>query len=432
MNKIRMPLSKVELLAVYLSYAFRYLYPLVLVPYYGRVLGTSGYGVVLAGMSLSNTIWMFVNYGFSTIGSRDIVHTETESDRDPVFREQFTARLLLCVPAVAIGLIAGFRSQLLSQVPAAGILVVFGGVLAAFNLGWYFTGTGRARTAVLIEVLGFILSSTMIFTFIRHQDDIVRVFPLSFASITFQLVLAYVVVRREFSGLLAPLRGAISLIKRSTVIFIYGGTSALLIGASAYILSLFASPSEVSAFGVSDRLVGAGLSLMGPAGQILVPKVMYLVGRNNERANLIARRIFIVFFSGAVAGVIATRLLGDWLVPLVFGREFAQAVPVLNCLVLVLPVSVCTQILGLYFLIPRKLEGLLARCGIVAALVNVAAAIPLARYFGAMGMAEARVIGESSLLVMLLVGIYRARLVREILGVSSEWPLLARVSRWRQ
>ncbi|WP_144153926.1 oligosaccharide flippase family protein [Paraburkholderia sp. BCC1885] len=430
MNKIRMPLSKIELLAVYLSYAFRYLYPLILVPYYGRVLGTGGYGVVLAGMSLGNTIWMFVGYGFSTVGSRDIVHTENDSERDPIFREQFTARLLLCIPGLIIGALAAAKSQLLSHVPGAGILVVAGGMLAAFNLGWYFTATGRAQTSVLIEVLGFLLSSALIFTIIRKPQDIDLVFPLTFLSSLVQSLLAYWVVRKEFSGVISHLRKAVDVIKRSTTIFIYGGTSMLLIGASAYMLSLLAAPSEVSAFGVPERLIGAALSLMGPAGQILVPKVMYLVGRNNARANLIARRIFVVFFLGAVVGVIVTRSLSGWIVPLVFGPEFSRAVPVLNFMVLVLPVSVCTQILGVYFLIPRKLERVLVRCGIIGALVNVAAAIPLAKYFGAMGMAEARVLGEVSLLAMLMIGVWRAGLVREILGIGEEFSLHTRFGRW--
>lgn len=432
MNKIRLPLSKIELLAVYLSYAFRYLYPLVLVPYYGRVLGAGGYGVVLAGMSLGNTVWMFVNYGFSTVGSRDIVHTENDGERDPIFREQFMARVVLAVPAVIVGVIAAYRSPLLSPVPGACLLVVAGGLLAAFNLGWYFTGTGRAKTSVMIEVLGFILSSTMIFTLIRRPDDIVRVFPISFASCAIQLGLAYVVLRREYTGFIAPLRRAFDLIKRSTIIFVYGGTSVLLIGASAYILSLFASPAEVSAFGVSDRLVGAALSLMQPAAQILVPKVMYLVGRDKAHANLITRRLFAVFFIGAVTGVIGTRALAGWIVPLVFGREFSAAVPVLNLMVLVLPVTVCTHILGMYILIPRKREGLLARCGVGGALVNVAVAVPLATHFGAMGMAEARLLGETSLLVMLVIGVWRAGLLREILGIGDEVSLLARFGRWLQ
>jgi O-antigen/teichoic acid export membrane protein len=430
MNKLQLPLSKIELLAVYLSYGFRYLYPLLLVPYYGRVLGASGYGAVLAGMSLSTTIWLFVNYGFSTIGGRDIVHTETEGERESIFRDQFTARLLLCIPGAIIGIIAAWRSDLISHIPGARIFVVAGGLLAAFNLGWYFTSTGRARTSVLVEVVGFAISLVLLFTFIRKPEDISRVFPLTFASGFIQMLAAYWIVRKEFSGLLAPLRKAVDLIKRSTIIFVYSGTSMLLLGASTYILSLLAPPSEVSAFGVSERLVSAGLSIMGPAAQVLVPKVMFLVGRNQAEANLMARRIFMVFFLGAVAGVIITRLLSEWGLPLIFGAEFSPAVPVLNIMVLVLPFGVCTRVLGLYFLIPRKLEGLLARCGIVGALMNLAVAIPLAMYWGAIGMVQARLIGEFSLLMMLLIGMWRAGLIREILGIKNGFSLPARFGRW--
>ena len=34
--------SRTELLAVYVAYMFRYLYPLFMLPYYGRALGPSG------------------------------------------------------------------------------------------------------------------------------------------------------------------------------------------------------------------------------------------------------------------------------------------------------------------------------------------------------------------------------------------------------
>ncbi|MFM0094528.1 oligosaccharide flippase family protein [Paraburkholderia nemoris] len=430
MNKIQTSLSKIDLLAVYLPYALRYLYPLFLVPYYGRILGATGYGVVLAGVSLSTSIWVFVNYGFSTVGGREIVHTENERDRDSIFRDQFTARLLLCIPAVLIGTIAVCRSDLLSRVPGAGFFVIAGGLLAAFNIGWYFTGTGRARTSVLIEVLGLMLSLVLLFTFIRKPADIDRVFPLTFASSLIQSLLAYWIVRREFSGVIAPLRAAVNLIKRSTVIYIYSGTAVMMLVASTYILSLLALPSEVSAFGVSERLIAAGLSVMAPAAQILAPKITFLVARNEAKANLMGRRAFAVFFLGAVGGVIITRLFSEWFVPLMVGPEFRHAVAVLNIMVFVLPLCVCTRVLGMYFLIPRKLERLLAWSGIISALVNLAAAIPLAIHWGATGMALARLLSEGSLLAMLVIGVWRMGLLREILGINNEFSLPTRFSRW--
>ncbi|MBB2932431.1 lipopolysaccharide biosynthesis protein [Paraburkholderia silvatlantica] len=430
MNKVQASLSKIELLAVYFSYVVRYIYPLILVPYYGRVLGSNGYAVVLAGMSLSSTIWLCVDFGFSTIGGRDIVHTENISERDAIFRDQFTARLLLCIPGMIVGGIAACRSGIISGVPGVSFFVVVGGLLNAFNLGWYFTSTGRPRTSVMIEMLGLMLSLTLLFSFIRKPADIDRVFPVIFASNLAQTMLAYWLVRKEYTGVIAPLRAAINLIKRSATIFIYSGTAVLVLAASTYILSLLASPSEVSAFGLSERLVSAGLSIMAPASQILAPKVMYLVTRNEARANLLARRTFAIFFVGAVAGVILTKLLSEWLVPLLFGPEFVHAVPILKIMVLVMPLAVCTRVLGMYFLIPRKLERLLAVSGVTGALVNLAAAVPLAGYWGATGMVLARLLAEGSLLAMLVIGSWRAGLLRDIFGIDEGSTWQTRFGRW--
>ena len=81
MDQVKSIFPRAELMAVYVAYAFRYLYPLLLLPYYGRVLGAGGYGVVLAGMSLSNSIWLFVNFGFSTVGARDAVQARDARTR---------------------------------------------------------------------------------------------------------------------------------------------------------------------------------------------------------------------------------------------------------------------------------------------------------------------------------------------------------------
>ncbi|WP_414442458.1 polysaccharide biosynthesis C-terminal domain-containing protein [Burkholderia sp. 22PA0106] len=416
MNRIKPTLSSFELFAVYLSYVSRYLYPLFLLPYYGRTLGAGGYAVILAGMSLSNSIWLFVNYGFSTVGARDTVHTQTDAERAAILRRQFSARLVLCVPGAIVGAIAATQSAIFARVPGIGVPVVAMGLVAAFNLGWYFASTGRAKKSVAIEVVGFVLSLSMIFCFIHRPGDLKFVFPLLLVSSVVQLGLAYWSVRREFSGLLSSPRDALGLIRQSTVIFIYGGTSVLLIGASTYVLSLLAPAAEVGAFGVAERLIGAGLSLMGPAAQILVPKVTFLVGRDAQRANLLARRIFAFFFGGATLATFVTVFAAGWVVPFIFGAGFAHAVPVLQLLAFVLPVSVCTQVLGMYFLIPRKREGLLARSGVISAIVNLACAVPLATHWGAMGMGVARLLGELTMLGVLLVGVWRAGLVAEIVG----------------
>jgi O-antigen/teichoic acid export membrane protein len=418
MDQVKPSRARAELAATYFAYALRYVYPLLLLPFYGRTLGPAGYGIVLAGMSLSNTIWRFVCFGFPTVGGRDAVHATNDAERAAILSSQMTGRVLLSIPIALLGFGAVALSPALSAHPLLGCTAVLLGLLAAFNLGWYFTSTGRVRRSVLIEIVGFATSLVLIFSFVHHPSDLSQVFPLLLTSALIQTALAYGYVRREFSGWFSSIRAGIELIHRSKVIFIYTSTSILLITASTYVLSVFAPASEVGAFGVAERLIAVGLSLTVPATQVLVPRVTYLVGVEPAKANRLAFQILLFFFVGAIAAVACTMLLADWAVPLVMGNGFQHAVTVLKAFVLVLPLNVINQVIALYFLIPRNREALLARAGVTTACVNILVAIPLAMHWGAMGMVAARLLGELTLMTALVVNMIRSGLMAEILSSS--------------
>ena len=370
-------------------------------------------------MSLSNTLWRFVNFGFPTVGGRDTVYAKDGAERAAILSSHMTGRILLCIPTAIFGLGAVAFSPVLSAHPMLGCTTVLLGLLAAFNPGWYYTSTGRARTSVMIEVVGFVTSLALIFMFIHEPSDLSRVFFLLLASCLLQTVLGFGAIRREFSGWFSSIRAGIDLIQRSKTIFIYTGTSVLLITASTYLLSVLAPATEVSAFGVAERLIAVALSLTVPASQILIPKVTYLVGVDPAKANRLAWGILTFFLFGALGGVAFTMLLADWLVPLVFGKGFQSSIPVLKVFVLVLPLSVVNQALGLYFLIPRHRDGVLARAGVATAVVSIVAAIPLAIHWGAMGMVASRLLGELTLLTTLLVSLVRSGLISEIFTIGS-------------
>jgi PST family polysaccharide transporter len=419
MNPVKSSGGRAELATMYIAYVLRYVYPILLLPFYARTLGATGYGIILAGMSLSNSLNRFTSFGFPTVGGRDTVHAATDAERAAILSSQMTGRLLLCIPTGIFGLGAVALSPALSEHPLLGGTAVVLGLLGAFNVGWYFTSTGRAKRCVLIEVAGFVMSLALIFAFVRQPSDLLWVFPLLLTSSAVQLALAFGSIRREFFNWFSSIRDGIDLIRRSTVIFVYAGTSVLLINASTYILSIFAPVSEVGAFGVAERLISVAYSLTLPAAQVLVPKVTYLVGVDPAKANRLTRRILAFFLFGAIGAVACTMLLADWVVPFVLGKDFEPSVRVLKVFVLVLPLNVTSQGLALYFLIPRHHEGLLARVGVASALVNLLTAIPLASHWGAMGMVAARLIGELTLLTTLLYCLFRSGLIRQLFSTGD-------------
>ncbi|WP_233862415.1 oligosaccharide flippase family protein [Paraburkholderia adhaesiva] len=419
MNPVKSSRARAELASTYIAYILRYVYPILLLPFYARTLGATGYGVVLAGMSLSNSLMRFTSFGFPTVGGRDTVHSTSDAERATILSSQMTGRLLLCIPTGIFGIGAIALSPVLSEHPLLSGAAVLLGLLGSFNVGWYFTSTGRARRSVLIEVAGFVISLALIFTFVHQPSDLVWVFPLLLASCLGQLALAFGSIRREFSNWFSSIRDGIDLIHRSKVIFIFASTSVLMINASTYILSIFAPVTEVGAFGVAERLISVGLSLTMPAAQVLVPKVQYLVTVDPAKANRLARRILAFTLIGAIGAVACTMLLADWAVPFVLGKDFQQSVPVLKVFVLVLPLSVSNQWLALYFLIPRHRESLLARVGVANAIVNLLVAIPLAIHWGAMGMVAARLTGELTLLTALLFCLFRSGLIRQVFSTGD-------------
>lgn len=160
---------------VYGGYLMRYVYLIIVVPFYGRMLGVAGYGRVLASMSLMNVIWMLVNYGFSPVGMRDVSKAQSNEECNDIFSLHVSARIVHGVVGGTIGLIATMCSPILSERPLIGVLATLLGIVSGMNLGWLFQGRHQFRTPIIIEVFGFLLSLVLVLSLVRGPDDAVWV-----------------------------------------------------------------------------------------------------------------------------------------------------------------------------------------------------------------------------------------------------------------
>ncbi len=410
--------SRADFLFVYLAYTLRYLYLLLLIPFYGRVLGVEGYGVVLAAMSLMTIAWRFVEWGFATIGVREMA-TATPDRFGALVGEHLSARALLAIAAVLGGAAAVMLSPVLSAHPIAGVAAVTLGIVSAFNLGWYFVGSHRPRAAVKLEVLGFAISLVLIFALVRDEGDSGLVLVSLLISGLVALGAAYWQIRKEMTGATFGIKQGVGLIRSSSTVFLYTGTSALLVASSTYLLSILSTSAEVGTFGAAERLIGVGLSVMGPAGQIFVPKITALFVKDPDGAHALIKKAFLLIFGIGVAGLLCAVVLGPWVVPLIFGPGFENSVPVLQLMAVLFPVSGCNLVLASYVLIPQHKEAVLAKVVLAGAAISLLFAVPLGMHFGGMGMAVARLIGESIVLISLTCCCWKLGILARIFNVKK-------------
>lgn len=393
--------SRMDFIFVYAAYVLRYVYLLLLIPFYGRVLGVEGYGVVLAAMSLMTICWRFVEWGFSQVGIRELATAGPERYAQ-LYGQHLSARGLLSLLAVLGGGAAILLSPTLAAHPVAGIASVALGVVCAYNLGWYFVGTGRPRMGVKPEVLGFVISLTLVFSLVQDEGDADLAILALLCSGVVCLAIAHGWVHKEVRGARLSVSKGFELIRSSGAVFLFTGTSALLVSSSTYLLSILSTPAEVGTFGAAERLVAVGLSVMGPAGQIFLPRITALLADDVDAAYRLIRKASLLLLGIGFAGLAGSLLLGHWVIPLIFGPGFENSVRMLHYLALLFPLGAANLLLSSYILIPLRQDGLLAKVVLFGAGISLLLAFPLGSQYAGMGMVVARVVGDSIVFLGLL------------------------------
>ncbi|APA87575.2 oligosaccharide flippase family protein [Paraburkholderia sprentiae WSM5005] len=410
---------------MYGGYLVRYAYLLIVVPFYGRVLGVAEYGRVLASMSLSNVIWMLVSFGFTFVGMREVAKAQTPQESNAIYSLHVSARLVLAVIGAGIGIVATWSSPVLSEQPLIGLLATLLGIVQALNLGWLYQGRHYFRTPIMIEVFGFALSLALVLTLVKGPDDAVWVLASLLIAAIASAIVSYGLATWQIGLPRLRFSGVVPLVRNSTMLFCYSSGSVVLTASSTYLLTLFSTPAQVGYFGAAERFATIGLGLMSPAAQVFIPTITRQLAQGDKAgAHVTTRRGAMLLIGYGVLVLCGALTLSPFVLPLILGAAFEPSVHVLQVFAWMFPFAAFNELVAFYVFVPRRKDRVLAIAGVAAALVNLASALVLAPRFGATGMASARVIGEAALSVTLLSVLIRLELISLLPGAEKA---LARV-----
>jgi PST family polysaccharide transporter len=113
--------------------------------------------------------------------------------------------------------------------------------------------------------------------------------------------------------------------------------------------------------------------------------------------------------TGAAVAAAGAAALAPWFVGLLLGPGYDAAVPVFRLLLLVLPIIALATSIGIFVAVPRGHDRIVLFGTMAAGGTNLLLALPLARRFGASGMAMSVVIAEAVVATMLVVWYWRQR-----------------------
>jgi O-antigen/teichoic acid export membrane protein len=411
---------------VYVAYAFRYLYLVILVPFYGRVLGAAEYGRLLAAMALFQLVWMLAEFGFPSVGIRDIALERTPKRSAEVYGQHISGRVLTMAVGIVTGVIGTLISPLLRERPIFGVLATLMGITSAFNLGWYFQGHLRFRTSVTIELIGFTLNIVFVLLLVHGKEDGWIVLASLLGSSLVATVVSHSLALRSMDRSSLRWTGGVSLVRESTALFAARGLALLTASSSTFLMSVFAGAKQVGWYGAADRLATAGLSLMLPASQVMVGTIASLIAskETEDAAFALVRRGLLLLMALGVGMSAATLALSGIAVPLILGTEFRPSIRVLRILGVMFPFAAFGQVAS-FVLIPLRYDRVVSAVNFVGAVVTVGLTVGLGRVYGGDGVASARTLGYVAMSWALLYVLRREGLIERIMGrgwrMSARW-----------
>lgn len=408
--------TRSALVFVYAGYMLRYAYLLVLIPFYGRVLGVEEYGRLLAAMSLMQMVWLLVEFGFPIAGARDTAATRDRGRVAEILGQQLAGRFTLVAPAILIGVAGTLLSPVLAANPWFGIVATISGVLAAFNLGWHFQGRHRFRTSMSLELLGFSINLPLILLLVKGPGDGVLVMQILLFSGAVSTVVGYTLALRGLDVSRIRLRRPFELIRGSVALFATNGLTAMMASSSTFVLSLFAPAAVVGWYGAAERLITVGLGLLQPAKQVLISTLSRALAHpDTEGASWQLMRRSVVGISAlGVTMMLGTLAVAHFVVPFIFGPGFEPTVHLLMLMALLLPLAAfCEAAVG-YVLIPLREDMRVSLTSLVGASATVLMLFALVPQFSAMGAVTARILGYVAMATVLLAILLRRKLIHRM------------------
>ena len=400
-----------NVIALYGVQACTYALPLLTFPYLARVLGPSGWGVVVFAQAIGEVIASVVEYGFDISAAR-----ETSLQRDDpqklsaLISGVLGAKVLLAMVCIAGALFSRRYTHHIAPSLALFWASTIWGVCQGINMLWFFQGLERMRLASVLEIAGKVLATLSIFVLVHKPDDGWKVMAAQCVGCVVAHGVTVVLAYREV-GFRWPTPSSVwDALRLGGSMFLFRTVQSLSSSVNRLVLGAVAPVAILGEYAGAERITRVFQQGMWPVNQALYPKLTQQAQNNPASAlNVVRLSLLLLGGLGLVLGL-AIFFGASLLVHLVLGQAFQDSVPVLRVFALWIPlVALCTVII-FQLLLPNQLDYQFNIVNFIAALVGIGSALLLAPRLSAIGIAWSAVIAQLYILVAFSFILWRARL----------------------
>lgn len=393
-----------KLFIVYGVFVFRYIFPIVLLPYLSRTLSPQGYGLYLAGLSLAGLMALFIEFCVPVNGQRAVSISTDVAHQEQQLSLYSSVKVVTAIAAIPIYILIVMLNGVIRPHPGYAAIAFFVAVSQAFTLQWFYVGVDRMKQIALIDLSGMFLTLVLMFALVRSASD--GWIALSIQGVAFAVadIISLVLILRTYKVSL-PAAQALWTALRSGIGGFLARAAGTINGQAAVLMMGFLSTAPQLAFySSSERLSLVFINALPPIIQLSFPWFARKWQANDRDQIKVIRWTAAAAFLGGLCIAVVLGVFAEQIIRLIFGEKFMESVNVLRVTMLIVPFAALNAVVSWQLYIASNRISLMSKFIFTGGLANIIIGLAVIKTFGAIGGAYSRLGAEILISVLLVAG----------------------------
>lgn len=326
-----------------------YAFPLIFAIVCARKLGPANYGVVAFYTALTPFLCMFIEFGFDTIGVREVHAMSRRVKPEQVMWSVTLAKLLICLLTCIVVVPALLATRSSAEASMAYAMLFY---LIAFSLdtSWYLRSLELMRSVMVLAAASRLAGIILLVCVVNgHEDMGAAMWTYTFVAWA-NAILGWLLMRksRVLSKPRLELPHVYSLFKSGASIVIGSLSAASITTGGIVVLGAFADPVLTGAASMALRIRTAGQAALVPLSQLGLVRLSALVESDRIAAVALGRRLFYALMAISLTLALLIIINADLITALAYGLPAAPepAGVLVRLLAISIPASTAGYLFG--------------------------------------------------------------------------------------
>lgn len=271
--------------------------PLLVLPYLSRILTTEHFGLIAFATGFNWYFLTLVEYGFNLTATRRISISRDDPEKvSLLFSSVMFAKGMLTVLGFILMLaVVLLTKRLRPDLPlfCLSYLAVVGDFLFPV---WLFQGLEKMKNLVWRDLLAKLISLSLIFAFVRHDEDYLLAAGFQAGSMMVAGIVGLITV-----PLVTPVRWlkpnlaeALRSLREGWSVFLSMAAGSVTYSTNLFLLNVRSGPADVAYYSAAYRLIVAVRMLVSPVVTAVYPHISHMAAKSRSNAVEFLRRYALI------------------------------------------------------------------------------------------------------------------------------------------